>query len=105
MSKPTTEHGTEHAKRGGRSGKPRGTVDLRTAVEAALRKAFPTDTVDISDGFNGNLHVLVVSRRFDTMNERSRIKFLEEVIVDAGLTKAQQAKISLLLALSPGEIK
>lgn len=86
-------------------GAAKGGLDLKPLIVAALRKEFPNDTIDISDGYMGNVHVLVISRRFDNQNESVRTKLLEEIIAASGITKAQQKKISLLLALSPGEIK
>lgn len=83
----------------------KGALDLKAKIEKALRAEFPGDTVDISDGYKGNVHVLVVSRRFDNKNDLDRQAWLEDVIADSGISKAQRAKVSLVLAMSPGEIK
>jgi len=83
----------------------KGSLDLKRKLETALRAEFPTDTVDVSDGYKGNVHVLIVSRRFDAKSDYERQEMLHQIINGAGLTKAQMGKISLLLAMSPGEIK
>lgn len=83
----------------------KGNLDLKQRLEAALRKEFQTDTVDISDGYMGNVHVLVVSRKFAGKSDYERQEILHDLINEAGLTKSQLGKISLLLAMSPDEIK
>jgi stress-induced morphogen len=96
----------KHAKSEPRNrGTAKGPIGLKNKIESALRSEFPSDTIDVTDGYKGNVHILVVSRRFDGMNESAREQFLEEVIADSGVTAAQRGKISLLLAMSPGEIK
>ncbi|QYK46992.1 MAG: hypothetical protein KF838_09365 [Phycisphaeraceae bacterium] len=83
----------------------KGAFDLKRKLETSLRETFSNDLVDISDGYKGNVHVLVVSRRFDGKSEFERQEMLHEIIRTAGLTKQQMGKISLLLAMSPSEIK
>lgn len=100
MNKPTEKKA---------SAKRRGSVkrlpSLKQRLETALRAHFQFDTVDVSDGYKGNVHVLVVSRKFDGKGEYERQEMLHEIINSAGLSKPQIGKISLLLAMSPGEIK
>jgi stress-induced morphogen len=83
----------------------RGPIDLKERLRAALRDHFKHDTVDITDGYKGNVHILIVSREFDGKGDYERQAMLHRIIDNAGLTKSQFSKISLLLALSPGEIK
>lgn len=83
----------------------KGPLELKSLLETALRREFPQDTVDISDGYKGNVHVMVVSRKFDGKSDYERTGWLREIIERAGLSKSQLGSISLLLALSPGEIK
>ncbi|MCC6321377.1 MAG: hypothetical protein IT438_08080 [Phycisphaerales bacterium] len=83
----------------------RGSLDLKRKLEDALRTRFRSDTIDVSDGYKGNVHVLVVSRKFDGKSDYERQEMLHQIINDANLTKAQIGKISLLLAMSPAEIK
>ncbi len=33
--------------------------EIKTVLESAIRAEFPNDTVDISDGYKDNIHVLV----------------------------------------------
>ncbi len=50
--------------------------EIKRILEETLRPAFPNDTVDISDGYQDNIHVLVVSRQFDEMDEREKHEIL-----------------------------
>ncbi|HRQ72191.1 MAG TPA: hypothetical protein PLU35_04095 [Phycisphaerales bacterium] len=88
-----------------RRGSAKGSIDLKNKIVTALREEFPKDTVDVTDGYMGNIHVLVVSRLFDGKSEYERQGILRDCLDRAGLTNAQTSKISLMLALSPGEIK
>jgi hypothetical protein len=71
----------------------------------ALRAEFPTDTVDVSDGYEDNIHVLVVSRRFDTMREGIKQDLLWKIIDRTVLTDDEKQLISLLYPLSVAELK
>jgi hypothetical protein len=82
-----------------------GPLAAKDMIVNALRTEFPNDTIDVSDGYKGNIHLLVVSRKFDGMSERARLSFLDEILNDSTLTKAQLGKISLMMALSPADIK
>ena len=79
--------------------------EVKLAIEAALRLAFPTDTVDVSDGYENNIHVLVVSRRFDSMANQEQLDLLWGLIDGAGLNAEETALISLVLPASPGQLK
>ena len=85
--------------------KARGRDEVKKLIEEAFRKEFPRDTVDISDGYMDNIHVLVVSRRFDTMDETTKQDMLWTLINGSGLTESERSLISLVLPLSPAEIK
>ncbi len=79
---------------------------IKAAIEKALRNEFPHDTVDISDGFRDNIHVLVVSRRFDEKDDKHNSDWLQTIITkDAGLIKEEQELISLIIPVSPSELK
>ncbi len=84
---------------------PKGPIDLKHKLESALRVAFPNDTVDVSDGYKGNVRVLVVSRKFDGKSEYERQTLLRTAIDSGSLSKQQTNKISVLLAFSPAEIR
>ena len=79
--------------------------EVKRKVHSAFREEFPTDTVDISDGYQENIHVLVVSRRFDGMSEAEKQDVMWGVIDAADLGAAEKALISLVMPLSPEEIK
>jgi stress-induced morphogen len=87
-----------------RKGK-RNREELKRVVVEALRKEFPTDTVDVSDGYKENLHVLVVSRKFDGMSERQKQDMLRSLLKAGGLSKPEQDLVSVLLPFSPAELK
>jgi hypothetical protein len=79
--------------------------EIKRILEEALRKEFPTDTVDISDGYEENIHVLVVSRRFDKMDERTKLDLLWPVIDRTDLNDDEKSLVSLVMPASPAEIK
>jgi acid stress-induced BolA-like protein IbaG/YrbA len=78
---------------------------IKQAIEQALRREFPTDTVDVSDGYKDNIHVLVVSRRFDPMEERTQQELLWSLIDGAGLAEDEKNLISLVMPTSPSLLK
>ncbi len=79
--------------------------EIKKLLESAIRAEFPKDTVDISDGYKENIHVLVVSRRFDKMTEEEQRDLLWGLIDKGGLDDDEKALISLALAVSPAMIK
>lgn len=106
MSKTTSKSKKTTTKRSRRArSSSKGPLDMKPKLENALRAKFPHDTIDITDGYKGNIHVLVVSRQFDGKGDYERQSMLHEIIDNAGLTKVQIGKISLLLAMSPSELK
>lgn len=78
---------------------------IKAPISERLRREFPTDTVDVSDGYQNNIHVIVVSRRFDAMAEREKQEFLWSLIDDAGLDDAEEQLISLIVPASPSEVR
>jgi hypothetical protein len=85
--------------------RPRTRREVKRALAEAFRIIFPNDTVDISDGYKDNIHVVVVSRKFDKMTERQRQELMWEIVDGTVLTKAEKSLISLLYPVSPAEIK
>jgi len=79
--------------------------EIKTAIRERLRRAFPSDTVDVTDGYQENIHVMVVSRQFDTLKEREKQEFLWNLIDDAGLEESEKQLISLILPVSPEELR
>ncbi len=70
-----------------------------------FRKRFPTDTVDVSDGYKDNIHVLVVSRAFDSLTEKQKQNELWKVIDGTDLTDGEKQLISLVYPVSVAELK
>lgn len=87
------------------SGKTRSRAQIKRILAAVLRAAFPNDTIDVSDGYKDNIHVMVVSRKFDRMNERKKQDYLWQLIDGSPLSEREKRLISLVYPLSPAEIK
>lgn len=79
--------------------------EIKAVLEAAFRAEFPTDTVDVSDGYNSNIHVVVVSRRFDQMADKEQTDLLWGIIDGTDLVEGEKALISLVLPSSPSLLK
>lgn len=91
--------------RGRSTNRSRTRSEIKRILENALRKEFPNDTVDISDGYRDNIHVLVVSRRFDELEEKSKQELIWRIIDSSRLTPVEKRLISLVYPVSPAEIK
>lgn len=78
---------------------------IKRLLEATIRKEFPQDTVDISDGYKDNIHVLVVSRRFDEMKQQEKQDLFWDLIDSSGLRPNEKTLISLVLPVSLSQIK
>ena len=78
---------------------------IKEILRQAFRRRFPDDTVDVSDGFEENIHVLVVSRKFDMMNERTKQDLMWEIIDDTDLSDEEKGLISLAYPISVAQIK
>lgn len=74
-------------------------------IEAALRQEFPTDTVDVTAGYANNVHIVIVSRRFDGLGEGEKQDLLWSILDHASFTDAEKGRISLMLAYSPANLK
>jgi acid stress-induced BolA-like protein IbaG/YrbA len=78
---------------------------LKRRIQTLLKAHFPEDTVDVSDGFADNIHVVVVSNKFDGMREKEKQDQLWSIIDSSDLTQAEKVKISMILPWSPRELK
>lgn len=76
---------------------------FKERVRHLFKQTFSDDTVDVSDGYHDNVHVVIVSRRFDGMSERERLDMLWELA--RRQLNGDAGRISLLLAYSPDELK
>lgn len=80
---------------------------LKRKVRDVLKRGYfrdEGDLVDVSDGHDDNLHVVVVSRKF----QGKRLKEKEDLIwseLVQGLTKEEWGRVTLSVGVSPGEIK
>lgn len=79
--------------------------EIKAIIEQALRKEFPTDTVDVSDGYKENIHIVVVSRRFDDMSHREQGEYVWDLVSKSGLTEDEIALVSLVVPTSPSLLK
>jgi hypothetical protein len=79
--------------------------EVKRILTPAFREEFPDDTVDISDGYQDNIHVLVVSRKFDELTEAQKQDMLWGIIDRTDLTDAEKSLISLVMPVSPAEIR
>jgi len=95
MAKLSTLHRTKRRSRD----------EVKRIIRNAFRQRFPHDTVDISDGYEDNIHVLVVSREFDKMREREKQDLMWTIIDRTPLTEEEKGLISLVYPVSPREIK
>ena len=76
---------------------------VASEVETAVRKAFPRAFVDLSEGYLGRVHLVVVSRDFDGLSEKQKQDKLWEVL-RAELGSAAQA-VSLAMAWGVDELR
>lgn len=96
-------HVKRSAKAAPRHSRTRAIVKL--ALQTAFASHFKNDgLVDVSDGYANGIHIVVVSRRFDGMPEQTRQTLLWKIVNDAPLTTREKDLITLLYAVSPGEI-
>ena len=72
-------------------------------VEQALRDEFPKDTIEITQGYKGRVHLLIVSPKFNDMTERQKQDFIWEIL-KAELEDEVQA-VSLALVYGTDELK
>ena len=79
--------------------------EIKSLIEKAFRVRFATDTVDVSDGYQDNIHVMVVSRQLDDMSEAEKQDLMWRIIDGTDLTAPEKALISLVMPVSPSEIK
>lgn len=88
-----------------KAGRPRSRDQVKRLIYQAFRKHFPEDTVDVSDGYKENIHVMVVSREFDRMREREKQDAMWKIIDQTDLSEDEKGLISLVFPVSPAEIK
>ena len=76
---------------------------LKAKIERLLGEHFSApDRVLALDGYNSNIHVMVIAHRFDAMPEFMRLDTVWEIL-DSALPDHEKVKIALVLAFSPEE--
>ena len=71
-------------------------------VKEALRVAFPHDTIATDEGYNGRVHVKIVSERFNSRSEREKQDLIWEILRDR--LGAESQAVSLALAYGTDEL-
>jgi stress-induced morphogen len=80
---------------------------LKQKIRDVLRKARfkdEDDLVDVSDGSDDNIHVVIVSRKFDGRRMKEKNDLIWSVLV-GNLQPEEWGKVSLSVGTSPEEIK
>ena len=80
---------------------------LKQKVRATLKKALfhdPTDRITVSDGVNGNIHVRIVSHKFDGLGLKEENDLIWNVLME-NLKPKEWGMVSLTIGASPEEIK
>jgi stress-induced morphogen len=76
-------------------------------VAEALTKAYfkdPGDLVDVSDGLDDNIHVVVVSRKFDGHRLREKNDLIWSILIKE-LAPEEWGQVTLSVGVSPDELK
>jgi stress-induced morphogen len=80
---------------------------LKQKIFGALRDAYfkdSSDLVDVSDGPDDSIHVVIVSRKFDGRRMKEKNDLIWSVLVQK-LAPEEWGKVSLSVGASPEEIK
>jgi stress-induced morphogen len=80
---------------------------LKRKIHDKLKAAYftdPDDMVDVSDGPDDNIHVVIVSRKFDGRRMKEKNDLIWSLLVD-NLAKDEWEKVTLSIGASPEEIK
>jgi hypothetical protein len=85
--------------------KQRSRTQIKRILSDAFREKFPHDTVDVSDGVDDLIHVLVVSRQFDKMTPKQQDELMWRIVDRAPLTGDEKGLVSLIHPLSPRQLK
>jgi stress-induced morphogen len=82
-------------------------AQLKRRIRDVLREAYfkdPDDLVDVSDGPDDSVHVVIVSRKFDGHRMKEKHDLIWSVLVQ-NLRPEEWGKVSLSVGASPEEIK
>jgi stress-induced morphogen len=82
-------------------------VELKEKIRSVLRDAYfhdPDDLVDVSDGPDDSIHVVIVSRRFDGRRMKEKNDLIWSIL-SQNLAPEEWGKVSLSVGASPEELK
>ncbi len=82
-------------------------TDLKQRIYNALKSAYfkdETDLVDLSDGPEDSVHLVVVSRKFDGQRRRSKHELIWDLLTKL-LPQDDWSKVSLTVGASPDDYK
>ena len=83
------------------SHRERSKTEVRELIRRALKKRFRGDTVDVTESYLGQIRVVVVSRKFDKLDDDSQQALLWQIIDGVGLSDEERSLISFVLPASP----
>jgi stress-induced morphogen len=86
---------------------PMADVHLKEKISRVLKDGYfkdPNDLVDVSDGPEDSIHLVIVSRKFDGRRMKEKNDLVWSLLV-RDLTPEEWGKISLSVGASPEEIK
>jgi stress-induced morphogen len=82
-------------------------TQLKQKIRDVLRRAYfkdAEDLVDVSDGPDDSIHVVIVSRKFDGRRMKEKNDLIWSVL-SGNLAPEEWGKVSLSVGASPEEIK
>jgi stress-induced morphogen len=82
-------------------------AQLKEKIRVTLKDVYfkdPDDLVDVSDGPEDSVHIVIVSRKFDGRRMKEKNDLIWSVLVQK-LAPEEWGKISLSIGASPEEIK
>lgn len=82
-------------------------AQLKQKIGDSLKGSYfkdPADLVDVSDGPDDSIHVVIVSRKFDGRRMKEKNDLIWTVLVQS-LSPEEWGKVSLSVGASPEEIK
>jgi stress-induced morphogen len=82
-------------------------AQLKRTIHDSLKTVYfgdPDDSVDVSDGPEDSIHVVILSRKFDGRRMKEKNDLIWSLLVE-NLTQEEWGKVSLSVVASPEEIK
>ncbi len=82
-------------------------AELKQKIHDSLKTAYfddPDDSVDVSDGPEDSIHIVIVSRKFDGRRMNEKNDLIWSLLVK-NLTQEEWGKVSFSIGASPEEIK